>query len=110
MLALAAILPIAVAESPLAITSAKPDPEGMEELKLLRPYAPNECVRFQREFCSPRSRSFLRLSEVDSLLNSKSFFFLDGCGKLLSFWGSGRAEFVFFKLWSARTSLADLVN
>ena len=29
-------------------------------------------------------------SEVDSLLDFKSFFFLDGCGKLLSFWGSGR--------------------
>ena len=29
-------------------------------------------------------------SNVDSLLAFKSFFFLDGCGKHLSFWGSGR--------------------
>ena len=29
-------------------------------------------------------------SKVDSLLNFKSFFLLDGWGKLLSFWGSGR--------------------
>ena len=29
---------------------------------------------------------------VDSLLNFKSFFFLEGCGKPLSFWRSGSDE------------------
>jgi len=29
------------------------------------------------------------LQQVDSLLEFKRFFFLEGCGKLLSFWGSG---------------------
>ena len=34
-------------------------------------------------------RAFLSRQQVDSLLEIKSFFFLDGCGKLLSFLLSG---------------------
>ena len=34
-------------------------------------------------------RAFLSRQQVDSLLEIKSFFFLDGCGKLLSFLRSG---------------------
>jgi len=35
--------------------------------------------------CEPVSESGLNLSRVDSLFNFKSFFFLEGCGKPLSF-------------------------